>query len=110
MNACSQFLTIVSDHWTRLLPKLRKQLPAGVSAAAISAMTNALTCRTDARGFIQYRCQGCGEMIRVPFACKSRWCPHCGVAKAAEASERPKSRLLNVRHRHLTFSVPAELR
>jgi hypothetical protein len=110
MNACCQLLTIVRDHWFHLLPALRKQLPAVVAAAAIIAMTKALTCRTDARGFIQYRCLDCGAMLRIPFACKSRWCPHCGIAKATEAAERAKSRLLNVRHRHLTFSVPAELR
>jgi hypothetical protein len=34
----------------------------------------------------------------------------CGRARARDAAEKAKSRLLSVRHRHLTFSVPAELR
>jgi hypothetical protein len=46
----------------------------------------------------------------VCFTCKSRFCPRCGRARAAEAAARAQGRLLNVNHRHLTFSVPSELR
>lgn len=110
MQSSSLFLSIVRDHWALLLPVLAKLLPNSVSQAAITAMTKALKCRSEELGFIQYRCQYCGEMIRVAFACKSRCCPSCGISRAAEAAERARSRLLNVQHRHLTFSVPAELR
>src|SRR5438046_5721360 len=34
----------------------------------------------------------------------------CGRGRAAQAAENARSRLLNVRHRHLTFTVPPELR
>ena len=61
-------------------------------------------------GFVQYRCDDCGSAYRVCFSCKNRFCPTCGIARAQEAAANAQGRLLNVMHRHLTFSVPAELR
>jgi hypothetical protein len=49
-------------------------------------------------------------MHKLCFSCKSRFCASCGVARAQEAAANAQARLLNVAHRHLTFSVPAELR
>ena len=58
----------------------------------------------------RYRCSDCDARHTICFTCKSRFCPTCGTARAAEAAVQAQGRLLNVRHRHLTFSVPAELR
>src|SRR5436305_2771927 len=102
--------TILRDHWTRVAPLLTKRLPADVAAAARTAVEKALRCGTPANGFVRYRCLACEAFHTVCFTCKSRFCPTCGKARAAQAATNAQSRLLNVRHRHLTFSVPAELR
>jgi hypothetical protein len=102
--------TILRDHWRRVEPLLSRQLPADVAAAARTAVEKALRCGTPANGFVRYRCLACEAFHTVCFTCKSRCCPTCGKARATQAATNAQSRLLNVRHRHLTFSVPAELR
>src|SRR5260370_30863929 len=102
--------TILRDHWARVAPLLSQRLPPAVAAAAGAAGEKALRCGTPANGFVRYRCLACEAVHTVCFTCKSRFCPSCGKARAAQAATNAQSRLLNVRHRHLTFSVPAELR
>jgi len=102
--------TILRDHWPQVAPLLARRLPADVAAAARTAVEKALRCGTPAQGFVRYRCPACEVFHTVCFTCKSRFCPPCGKARAAQAATHAQSRLLNVRHRHLTFSVPAELR
>jgi len=102
--------TILQDHWPALEPSLERYLPAEVVAAARDAVAKALRCGTPECGFVRYRCLDCEAFHTVCFSCKSRFCLHCGRARAAEAAANAQARLLNVRHRHLTFSVPAELR
>src|SRR5712692_9446265 len=102
--------TILQDHWRRVEPLLAQRLPADVAAAARTAAEKALRCGTPTNGFVRYRCLACEAFHTVCFTCKSRFCPSCGKARAAQAATNAQSRLLNVRHRHLTFSVPAELR
>src|ERR1700737_3871187 len=102
--------TILEDHWARVAPLLTQRLPADVAAAARAAVEKALHCGTPANGFVRYRCLACEAFHTVCFTCKSRFCPTCGKARAAQAAPNAQHRLLNVRHRHLTFSVPAELR
>lgn len=102
--------TILQDHWPWLEPLLERFLPADVAAAAREAVAKALRCGTPDYGFVRYRCLECEAFQTVCFTCKSRFCPSCGRARAAEAAANAQARLLNVRHRHLTFSVPSELR
>src|SRR5712691_6480972 len=101
--------TILRDHWQRAEPLLARRLPPAVAAAARAAVEKALRCRTLANGFVRYRCLACEAFHTVCFTCKSRFCPTCGKARAAQAATNAQSRLLNVRHRHLPFSVLAEL-
>lgn len=91
-------------------PVLERFVPASVAEAARDAVAKALRCLTPECGFARYRCEECDATHAVCFTCKSRFCPTCGRARAAEAAAQAQNRLLNVRHRHLTFSVPSELR
>lgn len=102
--------TILQDHWPRLEPLLERYLPPEVATAAREAVAKALRCGTLDCGFVRYRCLDCEAFHTVCFTCKSRFCPSCGRARAADAAAKAQARLLNVRHRHLTFSVPSELR
>lgn len=101
---------ILCDHWPHVKDRVLCRLPSAVAAAAETAVEKALRCRTDEMGFAQYRCADCGATHKVHFSCKSRFCSACGIARAQEAAANAQGRLLNVAHRHLTFSVPAELR
>ena len=102
--------TILADHWASVEPLLTQSLPWPVAEAARDAVAKSLRCKTPENGFVRYRCEACDVEHTVCFTCKSRFCPACGKARAAEAAANAQGRLLNVRHRHLTFSVPSELR
>jgi hypothetical protein len=102
--------TILAEYWPAVEPLLAKRLPANVAEAVRVNVEKALRCRTEQNGFARYRCADCDAEHSVCFTCKSRFCPACGKARAAEAAANAQGRLLNVNHRHLTFSVPAELR
>lgn len=110
MSTGDLLLTILSDHWGQAEALVRKQFSAPVADTARDAVAKTLKCRTESNGFVQYRCDDCGTAYRVCFSCKSRFCPTCGIARAQEAAANAQDRLLNVMHRHLTFSVPAERR
>lgn len=103
-------ITILSDHWLQVKQDVLSRLPCCIRAAAETAVEKALRCGTDEIGFAQYRCEDCNATHKLHFSCKSRFCPSCGRARAQEAAAKAQGRLLNVEHRHLTFSVPAELR
>jgi hypothetical protein len=102
--------TILRDHWAQAEGMLAARLPESVASAVRDGVLKALRCRTEANGFARYRCADCGASHTVCFTCKSRLCPTCGRVRSAEAASNACSRLLNVNHRHLTFSVPSELR
>lgn len=110
MTTSGRLQTILEDHWPALEPLLERHLPADVAAAAREGVAKARRCGTPALGFVRYRCLECEALHTVCFTCKSRFCPTCGRARAAQAAAQAQARLLNVRHRHLTFSVPRELR
>jgi hypothetical protein len=109
-NDSSLLRTIIAEHWDTLKPILGRYLPDEVKSAVVSAVEKMLRCGTEANGFAQFRCPDCGALRIVAFKCKSRFCPDCGRSRAAEAAANASGRLLNVGHRHLTFSVPCELR
>jgi len=102
--------TIVADHWESVERILGRHLPQDVKNGVVSSVEKMLRCGTEANGFAQFRCPDCGAVRIVAFKCKSRFCPDCGKVRAAEAAANACGRLLNVGHRHLTFSVPCELR
>lgn len=101
---------IIEEHWDALKPILGRYVPEQVKVGVISAVEKMLRCGTEDNGFARFRCPDCGVIRIVAFKCKSRFCPDCGIARASEAAANVGGRLLNVGHRHLTFSVPCELR
>ena len=69
-----------------------------------------LHCRDPEYGFITYKCPQCGEIKTIPLACKSRICTSCGKKYADEWADRLALTLYSVRHRHMVFTIPEELR
>lgn len=102
--------TIIAEHWEAVEPILGRFAPKDVENAVTIAVEKILRCGTEDNGFARFICPDCGAVRIVHFKCKSRFCPDCGKASAAEAAASAQDRLLNVGHRHLTFSVPCELR
>jgi predicted RNA-binding Zn-ribbon protein involved in translation (DUF1610 family) len=69
-----------------------------------------MRCKDINYGHILYECPKCGELLQVGFTCKSRLCTSCGKIKTDEWQNNIKNTMYNVRHRHIVFTVPEEIR
>jgi hypothetical protein len=71
-----------------------------------------MKCRDpDQMGFIQYTCPFHPEhSVRVPCSCKSRFCNTCGKIATDEWISNCNQILPNIEYRHLTLTIPQELR
>jgi len=93
------------DNWG----KYQREYETQVTADQIKEVEKMLNCGDPSQGFASYMCLDCGKEKRVAFSCKSRLCSSCGKVYADEWSEQLSSRLWNVTHRHITFTVASEL-
>src|SRR5579859_1467232 len=93
------------DNWVRYQHAYAGQ----VSAHQVAEVEKMLACGDPAHGFATYICLKCGETVRVCFSCKSRVCSRCGKVYADEWAQQLTSRMFNVTHRHITFTLPAAL-
>jgi transposase-like protein len=57
-----------------------------------------------------YRCPQCNTEKKAPHTCKSRFCSSCGKAHADKWSETALTHILDVRYKHLFFTIPEEIR
>jgi len=69
-----------------------------------------MICGTNALGYSQFDCPKCKNSYTVFHTCKSRFCPSCGIKYIKQRLEVLESTILNVKHRHLVFTIPKELR
>ena len=67
-------------------------------------------CGSKDNGYSVYECEDCGNYMFVPFTCKSRFCPSCGVNSCIRVANEMPTRCLDVKHRHITFTIAKELR
>lgn len=77
-----------------------------VTPDQIAEVEKMLGCGDPANGYATYICLNCGETKQVCFSCKSRVCSSCGKVHADEWARQMSSRMFNVTHRHITFTVP----
>ena len=81
--------------------------PRDVEMDNISRMIN---CGDPSFDGAMYVCPHCGNMKFVPFRCKSRFCPTCGVKYCQERSTNMSLKLIDCTHRHCVFTIDEELR
>ena len=67
-------------------------------------------CRTAALGGHLEVCTGCGREHPVYNSCRNRHCPKCQALAQQKWIDARSERILNVRHFHLVFTLPSELR
>lgn len=81
--------------------------PRDVEMENISKM---IDCGDPSFGGAMYSCPHCGNLKFVPFRCKSRFCPSCGVKYSQERSTQMAFKLIRCTHRHCVFTIDDELR
>lgn len=74
------------------------------------ALRDISVCRTGALGGHRDVCATCGEERLVYNSCRNRHCPKCQALRQARWVAARRERALPVRHFHVVFTLPAELR
>jgi hypothetical protein len=74
------------------------------------ALAAILSCRTAVLGGHLEWCPDCGHKHPAYSSCRNRHCPKCQALAAERWIAARSDRLLPVRHFHVVFTVPAELR
>jgi len=74
------------------------------------AMKAISDCRTSKMGGNKLQCTYCGNEELSYNSCRNRNCPKCGYVKQIKWAEKLKSSLIPVRHFHVVFTLPRELR
>jgi hypothetical protein len=74
------------------------------------ALRDISVCRTGALGGHRDVCASCGTEREVFNSCRNRHCPKCQALRQARWVSARMQRALPVRHFHVVFTLPAELR
>ena len=67
-------------------------------------------CRTPAMGGHLHHCPNCATLHPVYHSCRRRGCPNCQALAQEKWIAARAERILPVRHFHLVFTLPSELR
>ena len=95
---------IVRDHRAELESVVR------LTREQKRVLTDIAQCRTAALGGHVDQCQACGYEHPSYNSCRNRHCPKCqALAQEKWIAER-RTRMLDVRHFHVVFTLPAQLR
>jgi len=92
-------------HWETYLNKEHK-LVTIEQYRAVSAMR---VCRTAVLGADYYVCDECGDVSEVFHNCRNRFCPTCSWGDTMKWAEKMKSQMMDLKHRHATFTLPHAL-
>lgn len=74
------------------------------------AVNSIKTCRSKTLGYAVLHCDDCNINRYIYRSCDHRFCAQCGVEKTNKWAKETLSRLVNIAHHHVVFTLPVELR
>jgi hypothetical protein len=80
---CATIKVIFKENW----PDFKQKHSGRIRKTVIEDVEKMLRCGDISCGYSEYKCDCCGEIKKVAFTCKSRFCSSCGkiyVDKRAE--------------------------
>ena len=98
---------LIWDHYDRLkemdeTDKARK--------CVLDNCQKVLLCNTLYLGYDGFECPECGNWNLIYRHCHSRFCTSCGVKTQKVLAAKAEVMCLDVRHRHIVFTIPEEYR
>jgi len=99
-------ILLTSNNWKRYIA-WKKGL---VRSAVYFHVARMLACRTPQLGAHLFLCPNCETVMVVPHSCKSVFCSSCGKARTDQWCKDLLSDILDVRYRHLVFTLPWQIR
>jgi len=97
---------ILDTHWDEYVHEGGRYIPSHVFKAA----NQIRACRTPKLGTDVYQCPQCGTTKFVYHSCKNRFCPRCGQYETDHWAATILSQLPRLKHHHVVFTLPAQLR
>ena len=98
--------TILEDQWNGFLKIYENKIRDNVK----KEVEKVLKCKDTKYGFIELKCDKCNTTKKIGFTCKSRFCTSCGKIYTDNWIDNMLGNLINVKHRHIVFTIPEELR
>ena len=95
---------IFKDHYEEMIYTLHPR------DSVIENVDKMINCGDPSFGGSMYACPHCGNLKFVPFRCKSRFCPTCGVKYSQQRATQIAFKLIRCTHRHCVFTIDDELR
>lgn len=102
----SKLRRILKENWDGFYKKYKNRIRPSV----IAEVKKVMKCKDISNGYIELKCVDCGEIKKVGFTCKSRFCTSCGKVYVDNWVNGMLGKLINVKHRHMVFTIPEELR
>ena len=102
----SKIKLILKDNWLAFLKIYGKKVRKNVK----KEVEKVLACGDLSKGYIEFICDSCKESKKVGFSCKSRFCTSFGKVYTDNRIDNMLGNLINVKHRHIVFTIPEELR
>lgn len=94
---------IFNDWWQ---PFVTQHSNFFIRPVVLNEISKFISCGSKHNGYAVYECEHCGNYAYVPFTCKSRFCPSCGVNSSINRSHFIPSKCFDVTHRHISFTIP----
>lgn len=107
----NRFVQIFRDNWEPwCYHRLDSEVPANQRAYVKNIVERLMLCRDPEGGFARYICPGCGFEHKVPFSCKTRFCPSCGKIHVDNWVNNITRDILEVPHLHITLTTDDSFR
>ncbi len=101
--------TIFEEHWQSTYSN-NKDLIDKYRPNANVEIQKVIDCHNKNLGCSVYECPKCNDIVFIGHTCKSRLCSSCGYKYKNERVESIMQTAYNCIHRHIVFTIPAELR
>ncbi|WP_279386986.1 transposase zinc-binding domain-containing protein [Lucifera butyrica] len=90
--------------------KFKAKYGSRIREVVVKEVEKFRNCGDPRNGFKLFVCEGCHEIRRVPFRCKSRFCTTCSCGETEEWSRIMAEEVVQVNHRHLVLTIDEGLR
>ncbi|KZL88456.1 IS91 family transposase [Clostridium magnum] len=101
---------ILIDRYDDFKNKYWYRVPENMRDHIDGLVNKAISCSDIKNGFAEYICEECGDITKVPFTCKSKFCNRCGRLYTLKWAERQQQNMLRVVLRYSVFTMPEDLR
>ena len=100
--------SIFEDHWNSYYAKYKNTLDI-LRPNADKEVHKIIDCSNHNLGFSVYTCHKCDEVIFSHHTCKGKFCSSCGIKAQKIKTQHILEKCINIKHRHITFTVPNSL-